>query len=40
MKNYRIVTTAIALLLTARVFAATDTWDGGGPDNNISTNNN
>src|SRR5438105_14386620 len=29
-----------ALALTARVLAATDTWDGGGADNNISTNNN
>lgn len=40
MKLYRILATAMALILAARVFAATDTWDGGGADNNISTNNN
>lgn len=38
----RILTTTIALLLTARAFAVTDTWDGNSPnagagDSNVST---
>ncbi len=34
----RILTTTIALLLTARAFAVTDTWDGGGADSLFITN--
>ena len=38
MNTPRILATTIAaLLLTARAFAVTDTWDGGGVDNNLST---
>src|SRR6478609_7022264 len=40
MRPYRILSGTIVLILTARVFAATDTWDGGGGNDNISTNNN
>ena len=37
MKTPRILTTTIALLLTTRAFAVTDTWDGGGGNDNLST---
>ena len=37
MKTPRILTTTIALLLTARAFAVTDTWDGGGANDNLNT---
>ena len=32
-----LATTIASLLLASRLFAVTDTWDGGGADNNIST---
>ena len=38
MKTPRILTTTIAILLATHAFAVNDTWDGGGADNNISTN--
>src|SRR5262245_4326693 len=38
--SFRFLATTIATLLAASIFAVTDTWDGGGADNNISTNNN
>ena len=38
MKTPRILTATIALILAPAAFAITDTWDGGGADNNLSTN--
>jgi len=39
MKTCRALIATFALLLLAnRAFATTDTWDGGGADNNLSTN--